>query len=279
MKWFNTFLLVLTNVLLTAQVASSSGLRIDTLVFEYELKYELHHYTIPQLTGEGDPQVLESINKSVIEKLDADTAHFIEDLLRWDTDNTMEAYHRRMELAFEGEDLDATVLRSSTIRDFQIKWMTEDFLSIVISESSEAYRARGYYQESTLNYDLRTGQILPFDQLFNIGKDDLLKLFYAHGYELDYVEMQDIQRKIEERPDYIIEGHINEFCDNDEEDLIYNDLFKCTSFYLTELKNELHLRFIFSCTGPISFTYGIPLSEVRLDYLHPVLLDSIKAKQ
>jgi hypothetical protein len=74
---------------------------------------------------------------------------------------------------------------------FEITYLSENILNFTYSYQILPYRGRHQFFFKSIQYDLRTGNKLNFDDFLKIEKDTLISIFRKSGYRIDWQNASD----------------------------------------------------------------------------------------
>lgn len=250
MKLITLLILLLSSTF----VFSQTKIEIDTVKLTYRIKdiVEITSY-IPQIKGEINSFAKDKINadlrKYFMADISKDSAEYVSELLKEYELTTIEEY-----LDLTEEEL----MPDDDAESFEISYLSENILNFTYSYKIFPYHGRNQFFFKSIQYDIRTGNKLSFDDFLTIKKDTLISILRKNGYKIMRQSDPDTPFLIVqiEKEDEFVDKNINDLFENEEDD-------KCIEFYFTEKENEIHLMFIFKCVGPDLADYGIELSHLK----------------
>ncbi len=238
---------------------------IDTLKITYKIKDVIDVTSfVPQISGNINPITKDKINTDLKKYFIASSlpnkSTYIKNLLKENNVNNINEYIKlQKEELKENIEYDPNFFDAKTEEDFNLEYLSNNLLNLSVSNQLCPYLGKCQFFFKSIIYDLKTGNILGFDDFFSTNKEQLIQLMISKGYIIEPIDDPNNsfeKIKIEKNDDYL--------------ELNISDLFskvnsddKCIEFYFNKKKNETQLMFKFKCAGPYLIDYGIPLKELK----------------
>lgn len=238
--------------------------RIDTLTKSFKVEgFYSEKAIIPQLKSKSPLPAVKKINQDLQDQFHVytDSADFVKSyILNYGVKDIEEYFAKDLPIW------------KNRFTDFEIKYLSENLLSVAIRE----FVAPNYSSCYCFNYDLRTGCRLSILDFTNINEDDLTALVKESGYELTKNSKQETLKYYSKEKTQIDFDSI--VYEGDDEILVHIaslyydfdwDDGRCGEYYFEKVQDETHLRFAFNCYQNKYYECGINVSFLKDSMIFP----------
>lgn len=244
--------------------SQNKAVQIHKVRYEYKIKDIVHIVSFVPQVRMDNKVVQNKINRDIKKHFTAtslgDKAIYTKNILKENNVKTVEEYkkHKDQELQSALHE-DPSYYEDREEESYIIEFLSNNILNISVSVSFDPYHGRGGLSFASFCYDLKTGKLLKFKDIFSIDENGLVNMMVSKGY---YWEPRDVGEpnyydKIEFTDDYIVQGL---------KDFLQKEDGSCIEFYFNKINGKIHLLFTYTCAAPGLLEYGI-----SMEYLKPYM--------